>query len=90
MSPVSRPDPETLAWWRQQIKGLQFSINQSNAEYVSADERILTLTKRVTTLEDDLESARASIGELREELETSLEKVREAYRQLKNGSLPDA
>ena len=84
----SRPDPETMAWWRKVLKGTQHTIALCAEEYVSADERILALETRVTTLEADLEAARAAVGELREEHEESLEKIREAYRQLKqqNGS----
>ena len=82
----TRPDPETLAWLKKVIRGTQHTIALCAEEYVSADERILGLESRVTTLEADLEAARAAVGELREEHEESLEKIREAFRALKNGN----
>ena len=81
-----RPDPETMAWWRKVHKGTQHLIALCAEEYVSADGRILELEKRVDSLETSLEDARAEIGKLRDEIEDKFEKVREAYRELKNGS----
>ena len=83
---MNQPDPYSMAWWRQQMKGVTHSINRCNAEYASAADLIEALTKRVDSLENSLEDARAEIGRLRDEIEDKFEKVREAYRELKNGS----
>ena len=83
---MSQPDVYTNANWNKQMRAIQFSVNQACAEYVSADERIQDLVHRVDSLEGDLELAQAEIGRLREELEVSLEKMREAWKKLTNGS----
>ena len=80
------PDQFSNAWYRKQFRGQTFLLNQIAEEYVSAADLIESLTARVVSLETAMEDDRAEIGQLREELETSMEKVRLAYKDLKNGS----
>ena len=79
-------DQDTRLWFRQQIRGMSHSVNRCNAEYASAADLIEALTDRVTQLESRLEDTNIAIGKLRDEMEEHVEKIREAYRELKNGS----
>ena len=81
-----RPDPYTNLWWREQAKGMTHSINRCNAEYASAADLIEALTERVVILEQQLNDSRVEIGRLRDELEENMEKIREAWKTLKNGN----
>ena len=69
------PDPYTYQDWHQQMIGVKHLIALAAAEYVEADQRILELKERVEALETALEDAQATIG-----------KMREAYKELRNGS----
>jgi chromosome segregation ATPase len=77
--PQAKPDIYTNAWWRTQFRGVQHSLNRCNAEYASAQDQIDVLKRQMA-------DAIVEIGKLREELETSLERVREAYRNLKQSN----
>ena len=87
---MTDPDIYSNAWYRKQFAGISFAVHQACAEYVSADERIEALKSRVESLETALTDAQAEIGKLRGEFEEKIELIRESYRKLKNGSLPDA
>ena len=81
------PDPldqDTRLWFRQQIRGMSHSVNRCNAEYASAADLIEALTDRVAKLELQHEENQIAIGQLRDEMEGQVEKIREAYRELKN------
>jgi prefoldin subunit 5 len=61
------------------------SVNRCNAEYASAADLIEALTARVTTLEQQMLETQAMIGRVRDEMEQTIEKMRAAYKHLKNG-----
>lgn len=82
------PDPFSNAWYRQQFTGQQFSINKCLAEYVSADERIEALVRRVSQLERDREQDRAEIGKLNDTIDKMREVYKEIRGELKNGHIP--
>ena len=84
---TDRPDPYTHEWYQRRFNGMAWHLNRVDADYASADARIVELVERVDSLETALVDAQSEIGRLREELEVSMEKMREAYRELKtNGS----
>lgn len=83
---MTQPDLYSGAWYRKQFAGQQFAINKACAEYASAADLLESLTVRVTSLEAALEDARSETGRLREEFQVSMEKVRDAYRKLSQGS----
>ncbi len=86
--PTDRPDEYTNLWWRQQTKGIMHSLNRCNAEYSSAQDQIEALQRRFNDLEAKLTDCYAEIGKLRDEFGTSLEKIREAYRDLNTRCTP--
>ena len=65
------------------MKGATHSINRCNAEYAAAQDQIEALQARCEALEASVAAAETEIGKLRDELETGLEKAREAFRSLK-------
>lgn len=81
---MNEPDTYTLAWWRQQFRGVQHSLNRCNAEYESAYELILELKARITTLEKELQQTKTDIGKLQDEMHAKLDKIREVYLEIKN------
>lgn len=82
---MSEPDTYSNAWYRQQFRGVMHSLNRCNAEYASAADLIEALGARVATLEQQMVDAQATIGQLRDEIEDKVDKIRTAYKQLKNG-----
>ena len=83
---TDRPDPYTHAWYMKRMNGMVWHLNRADADYASADARIVELVERVDSLETALGDAQAEIGRQREELEVSLDKMREAWKKLTNGS----
>ncbi len=83
---MTEPDLYSALWYRTQFKGQQWAINKACAEYVSAADLIEALNTRVTALEAAMEGACAELGRLRESLDENMEKMRVAYRELKQGA----
>lgn len=83
--PRAVPDVYTNFWYRQQFRGVQHSLNRCNAEYASVQDQIEALQSRCERLETALADSFVEIGKLREELSEQMEKVRQAYKELKNG-----
>jgi chromosome segregation ATPase len=79
----AQPDTYSNAWYRQQFRGVMHSLNRANAEYAGAQDQIESLEGRCERLEGQLADAAVEIGKLRDELETKLEQIREAFRELK-------
>lgn len=75
---------KTLDDIAQQVRGCSHSVNRCNAEYASLED----MTKAHADMEKKLSDAYAEIGKLQERvasLEVSMEKSREAYKELKKG-----
>lgn len=82
---MAEPDPYSNAWWRTQIRGILHSVNRCNCDYADTAEQITALTIHVAKLEAALFDAQAEIGRLRSDMEEHVNKIREAYKKLKNG-----
>lgn len=90
MSDTDQPDTYSNAWYRKQFKGVQHSLNRCNADYAACSEELAEERKRVAFLEGHLSDVLAAIGELREQigvLNGQMDKAREAFKALKNGSV---
>lgn len=81
---MNEPDTYTLAWWRQQFRGVQHSMNRCNADYASVADLIEQLTARVSELEKELQQTKTDIGKLQDEMHAKLDKIREVYLEIKN------
>ena len=77
------PDPYSAQWYQRRFAGMVWHLNRADADYASAADLIEALTARVDSLETDMGDARAELGRQKEEFEAAMEKVRLAYRQLK-------
>jgi len=92
MSDTDKPERYTNAWYRDQFekigkefRGVNHSVNRCNAEFVNCFESVKELRTRADSQQVEMDSMAAEIGRLKEELAVSLEKAREAFRELKKG-----
>ena len=84
---MSEPDIYSDAWHRKQIRGISYGLNRCLAEHDEFSAGIKLLNEHVEKLVAGLRGAREEIGLQADEiaeLKESMEKAREAFRELKD------
>ena len=84
---MSEPSESSLAWYKKQFQGLNHGFNRCWAAHQDCLEAVKTLRERDLETQATLLKAQEDIGRHTDEiaeLKESMEKAREAFRELKD------